>query len=565
MKSKRKRPEKSVSPRAPARAEALGPAEQRLTLITEATTEGIYDWNVVTNTLYLSERLKSILGLAETAATTSLRWAEHVHPDDLATYKEAIAKHFKGETEKFNCEYRVRRRSGDFFWVADSARCIRGEDSRAIRLVGAIRDITRRKLAEFRLVAASQSAEKARQQLNDALESMSEGLVLFNADDRIVVCNSRYRRFFIEAGGAEIGEMVQPGASLWDIIRMAHAKGMFPLIKGLDLEAHIERRKALRRNPGGTVEQYLADGLWLKISEHRTADGGTASVYTDITEVKRREAELASKTAMLESLSSKLAKYLPPQVYKSIFAGEQDVEIAPKRKKLTIFFSDIAGFTDTVEALQSEELTHLLNQYLTEMSKIALEHGATVSKFIGDAILAFFGDPVSRGLTEDAVACARMAIAMQRRMRELQAIWRGRGLEQAFELRIGITTGYCTVGNFGSEDRLDYTVIGHSVNLAARLQQGAERGEILVDGETRSLVEGAVRTEQRGTTQYKGISRPIQVYAVTALDNDKKAQCGVIALNRTGVQLLIDRDKLTGTAKDEVVAALKRAIASIEG
>ena len=155
-----------------------------------------------------------------------------------------------------------------------------------------------------------------------------------------------------------------------------------------------------------------------------------------------------------------MAKYLPPQIYKSIFAGEQDVEIAPKRKKLTVFFSDIAGFTDTVEALQSEELTHLLNQYLTEMSKIALEYGATVGKFIGDAILAFFGDPVSRGAGADAIACARMAIAMQRRMQELGAIWRGRGLEKTFELRIGITTGYCTVGNFGSEDRLDYTAIG---------------------------------------------------------------------------------------------------------
>ena len=163
--------------------------------------------------------------------------------------------------------------------------------------------------------------------------------------------------------------MVKPGALLWDIMRAAHSEGMFPLFQASEMEAHIDRRKALRRNPGGAVEQYLADGLWLKISEHRTTDGGTASVYTDITEVKRREAELASKTAMLKSLSSKLAKYLPPQIYKSIFAGEQDVEIAPKRKKLTVFFSDIAGFTDAVEALQSEELTHLLNQYLTEMSQ----------------------------------------------------------------------------------------------------------------------------------------------------------------------------------------------------
>jgi two-component system, cell cycle sensor histidine kinase PleC len=189
MNIKRTRPRKSPPTRGRAHSD-LFTAEARLALVTEAMTEGIYDWNVVTNALYLSDRLN---------------WAERVHPDDLEIYKETIRIHFKGETERFNCEYRVRRGSGDYFWVADSARCVRGEDSRAIRLIGAIRDITRRKLAERRLVAASEAAEKARQQLNDALESMSEGLVLFSADDRIVVCNTRYRRFFVEAGGADLG------------------------------------------------------------------------------------------------------------------------------------------------------------------------------------------------------------------------------------------------------------------------------------------------------------------------------------------------------------------------
>src|SRR4029079_15087137 len=113
-------------------------------------------------------------------------------------------------------------------------------------------------------------------------------------------------------------------------------------------------------------------------------------------------------------------KYLSPQVYSSIFTGQQSVEISSRRKKLTIFFSDIADFTQTTDSLESEELTALLNRYLTEMSRIALEHGATVDKYIGDAILAFFGDPESRGVQEDAVACVRMAIAMQRRMRDLQ-------------------------------------------------------------------------------------------------------------------------------------------------
>ena len=476
-------------------------AETRLALITETVTEGIYDWNVITDALWVSDRLKAILGITE-PHFISRGWGGRIHPDDLPGYKTAIVAHFKGETERHSYEYRILRGSGDYFWIADTGRCIRGEDGRAVRMIGAIRDITRRKLAEIKLVAASQTAEKARQQLDDALEAMSEGLVLFDADDRIVVCNLNYRRYFAVAGGEEVAEMVKPGALLWDIMRAAHAKGMFPLLKGMDIETHIERRKAIRRSTsGGTVEQNLSDGRWLQINEHRTADGGTASVYTDITDVKHREAELGSKTAMLESLSSKLAKYLPPQVYKSIFSGEQSVEIAPRRKKLTIFFSDIAGFTDTVEALESEELTSLLNQYLTEMSQIALAHGATVGKYIGDAILAFFGDPVSRGPKEDATACVRMAIAMQRRMHELHSEWRSRGLERAFELRIGITTGYCTVGNFGSEDRMDYTIIGSAVNLTARLQSLGDRWD---PPRPRDLFPGQGRSDGRGAGADQG-------------------------------------------------------------
>lgn len=127
---------------------------------------------------------------------------------------------------------------------------------------------------------------------------------------------------------------------------------------------------------------------------------------------------------MLEALSSKLSKYLSPQLYRSIFIGEQNVEIASKRKKLTIFFSDIAAFTETTDNLELEELTEVLNHYLTEMSAIALEYGATIDKYIGDAILLFFGDPETRGVQEDAKACVMMAIAMQRRMRQLEQEWR---------------------------------------------------------------------------------------------------------------------------------------------
>jgi class 3 adenylate cyclase len=410
-----------------------------------------------------------------------------------------------------------------------------------------------------RLAAVSEEADLARQQLRDTLESISEGVVLFDSDDRIVVCNSNYRNYFATTVGDDVGKMVMPGTSLWDIMRAAHAKGMFPLLAGEDIEPHIKRRKALRRNPGGIIEQYLCDGRWLQINEHRTANGGIASVYTDVTNLKRHEAELDLKTKELESVSKKLAKYLPPQVCESIFAGEQDVEIASRRKKLTVFFSDIAGFTDTVDTLESEELAALLNEYLTAMSRIAEAHGATVDKFIGDAIMAFFGDPVSRGLQEDATACVRMATAMQLRINELQTEWREKGFEEVFELRIGIATGYCTVGNFGSEDRLNYTAIGNAVNLAARLQTHAERGEILLDSETNSLVKGIAATVERGAVRIKGFSRPIRVFSV--VKNVKKAaQVGPINVEENGVRLRIDCDTLDAPARQRTIATLRDAI-----
>ena len=153
-----------------------------------------------------------------------------------------------------------------------------------------------------------------------------------------------------------------------------------------------------------------------------------------------------------------------------------------ERKKLTIFFSDIKDFTATTERLQPEELTALLNEYLTEMTAIAQKHGGTVDKYIGDAILVFFGDPETKGVREDAQACVRMAIEMQKRLGQLNARWRRAGIERPFQARIGINTGYCNVGNFGSDDRMDYTIIGAEANLAARLQSVAAPGGITLMG-----------------------------------------------------------------------------------
>lgn len=275
--------------------------------------------------------------------------------------------------------------------------------------------------------------------------------------------------------------------------------------------------------------------------------------------------ELSQANDFLATISMKLAKYLSPQIYKSIFSGQKDVAITTERKKLTIFFSDIENFTGTTERLQPEDLTALLNEYLTEMSGIALAHGATVDKFIGDAILGFFGDPETKGVEEDAKACVRMAVDMQQRLAQLNSEWRQRGIEQPFRARIGINTGFCNVGNFGSDDRMDYTIIGAEANLAARLQTIADPGGIVLSYETYALVRDLVRAQPLPGIQVKGISREVVPYAVEGFLGDLAQRSQVISEHAKGLDLFIDLDVIDDRAAERTKRRLKELLAALEG
>jgi class 3 adenylate cyclase len=272
--------------------------------------------------------------------------------------------------------------------------------------------------------------------------------------------------------------------------------------------------------------------------------------------------ELETANSFLATVSMKIAKYLSPQIYKSIFSGEKDVAIATERKKLTIFFSDIQNFTSMSERLQPEELTDLLNEYFTEMSVIAEANGATVDKFIGDAILAFFGDPETKGVVEDARACLRMAIEMQRRLAELNFEWRRRrGLQDPFMVRMGINTGYCNVGNFGSSDRMDYTIIGAEANLAARLQSIAEPGSIVISYETFALVQDMVRVRKLEPVHVKGINREVVPYVVEG--EVEAAPAGVFNAYGNGMNIFIDVEMLTDGDAQRLKGTLQNAMAAL--
>ena len=275
--------------------------------------------------------------------------------------------------------------------------------------------------------------------------------------------------------------------------------------------------------------------------------------------------ELETANEFLASLSRKISRYLSPQIYKGIFSGQKDVTISTERKKLTMFFSDIKDFTATTERLQPEQITQLLNEYFTEMSTIALAQGGTVDKFVGDAMLVFFGDPETKGDAEDARACLRMAIEMQHHIASLNAKWRSNGIEHPFRVRMGINTGFCNVGNFGSNDRMDYTIIGAEANLAARLQAIAEPGQIVISYETYALVRDTIVARAVPPITMKGISREVIPYVVSGVLDSTGRNVQVFSEHMTGLDFYFNAGMIDSTNAPHIREILQDALKALDG
>ena len=252
----------------------------------------------------------------------------------------------------------------------------------------------------------------------------------------------------------------------------------------------------------------------------RTIEHKLRAEKEDLLDQKLRDQAIIEEKSMhLENIANRLAKYLSPQVYKSIFT-EEEASTTHKRKNLTVFFSDIVNFTDLSDTLEPEKLAQIINNYLSEMTTIALECGGTIDKFIGDAVMVFFGDPESLGEEEDALNCIEMALRMKARVDELREYWVRNGVKGGLDIRAGIATGHCTVGNFGSNQRMDYTALGGPVNISARLESKAPKNEILISDATHNLIKGKVETNYFDEIKLKGFARPIGIHLVKDSKSD---------------------------------------------
>ncbi|HAU29958.1 MAG TPA: hypothetical protein DCW68_07635 [Rhodospirillaceae bacterium] len=388
--------------------------------------------------------------------------------------------------------------------------------------------------------------------LRDPAMAVVFGTILFSVSTLVRACLHRRDSAFWIAGGLALVAVTTINdilfyAHIVQTVDMAHA-GFIIFVFSHAAVIGLKVNKAHEKMEHMSVDlEHLNHTLEFQVRE-RTGELRAANVL------------LQEKNRYLENLSDKISKYLSPQIYNSIFSGNRDVKVGAQRKKLSILFCDIVGFTASSDSMEAEELSTIINTYFQEMTKIALLHGATIDKYMGDAIMLFYGDPESRGAREDAIAAVHTAIAMQKRLAEMRMEWRDKGMERPFHMRVGINTGYCTVGNFGSEERMDYTLIGSEVNLASRLQSTAQPGDIVLSYETYALVKDLVLGEAQDPISVKGFAQPVQTYRVIGFYGEIDMSQTTIHEQRDNFAITVDLEKISETDKAYAISTLETAL-----
>jgi PAS domain S-box-containing protein len=435
-----------------------------------------------------------------------------------------------------------------------------------------IRDISERKAAE-------QLMKDKESRFRSITETANDAIISANTKGLIISWNITAQKIFGHSEKEVIGKpltVIVPekyrdlhDAGIQRVISGGpkHVIGKTAELEGLHKDGHtfpIELSLSMWESAGQSFFTGIIRDITIRKMHELELEKNKNKLANKNKKLKELNDEVKQKNEQLQALSNKLAKYLSRQVYTSIFQGKKDVKIESYRKKLTVFFSDIQGFTELTDRVESEVLTSVLNKYLNAMSQIALECGGTIDKFIGDAIMIFYGDPETLGEKQDALACIRMAIMMREKLVELRREWDILGIATPLSVRMGINTGFCTVGNFGSEERLDYTIVGGPVNLASRLESAAEVNEILISHDTYSLIKDEVVCEKKEELYVKGQAYPVQTYQVIDFISDLKTRKEKLEAALKGFNLSIDFDQLNYTDKLYAKELLSKAIAKLE-
>jgi adenylate cyclase len=342
------------------------------------------------------------------------------------------------------------------------------------------------------------------------VETSPTAIIMVDREYRVTLWNPAAERLFgytrDEAVGVNIDDLV---ATDPEIHEEATAWGTEAW--GLRSFRRIGRRT---RKDGSLVDVEI-----LAIREElENEPSGFYVLYHDVTELEqtRRLLEARVDEQMAELVrTGELARFLPRQVAEGLLEGQlQTEEESFERRRITVLFGDMVGFTDLAESLEPEELAVVLNGYLREMTAAVIAFGGSVDNLIGDGILAVFGAPKRMPEADQAWSAVRSAMEMRERCHRLAASLREQGIPADLEIRVGVNTAHCTVGVFGSEVMRAYMAVGFAVNVAARLQTAADPGSILCGFRTYALVKDRVRAEERGALMVKGALRPVEAWEI---------------------------------------------------
>ena len=387
------------------------------------------------------------------------------------------------------------------------------------------------KIAEKKLVLIVDDTPENLQVLNDILEDQYRVKAATTGERALKICSSETPPDLV------LLDVMMPGMDGYEVLTRMKADAKMKSIPVMFVTAMNE------------VEDE-AKGFELGAVDYVTKPIKPAVVLQRV----RSHLELQEAQIQLERLGLQYSSYLAPELAKSIKSGEISTRVGNQRKKLAVFFSDIQGFTSQTEKLEPEDMSYLLNSYFEAMNEIIAKYHGTLDKYIGDAILVFFGDPHSNGYPEDAEACVRMALEMQVRILELRADWNKQGISDPLQVRMGVATGFCTVGNFGSSHKLDYTIIGSPVNLAARLQSHAKPGTVLVSEEIWQLVGKQFDCTAQPPIQVKGFHTPVRAWTINARTGQ-----GGIHLDLEHAHISVVPERLT----EEETYQLKKTLADL--
>jgi len=311
-------------------------------------------------------------------------------------------------------------------------------------------------------------------------------------------------------------DVVMPGMSGYEVcreIRRSEGLGYLPVILVTALDPDTERVHGLEAGADDFLTKPVNLGevlgrvrSLLRIrSLHETVREQAAQLAAWNRDLETRVRE---QVAELERLSH-LKRFLSPQIAEVVAADREEI-LRPHRRKVTVVFIDLRGFTSFAESSEPEEVMELLGEYHGAMGRLIVAYDGTLERFTGDGLMVFFNDPIPVDEAEKRAVC--MALDMRAAALRLDEQWKRRG--HSLALGIGITSGYATLGAIGFEERQDYAAIGTVTNLAARLCEEAAPGQILISERLRALVESTVETRPVGELALRGFQRPVPAHDV---------------------------------------------------